>query len=135
MPETDLKAKRPRVARNAGLDEVLATWVLQCQAKRVAVTGELIKTKAKALAARLGLSEDQSNYSNGWLRRFQERNGLKCFRVHGESGSADQDSLDAALPSLRETIAGYDKRDVFNMDETGERTRIRLPYLCIVCMC
>src|SRR4051794_17584276 len=58
MTETDLAAKRPRVAHHPQLEEALATWVLQCQAKNVALTGEIIKVKAKCFADRLGLAED-----------------------------------------------------------------------------
>lgn len=39
--------------------------------------------------------------------------------MQGESGSADNEAITQALPDLKETIARFHPRDVFNMDETG----------------
>src|SRR4051812_32784101 len=55
MNEADLEAKCPCVAQHPELEEALTTWVLQKQARNVAITGNLIKTKAGDFANRLNI--------------------------------------------------------------------------------
>ena len=93
-------------------------WVLQCESRRVAVTGSLIKAKAKKFSKQLEITERE--FSNGRLQRFQQRNQLRCIKSHGESGSADTAGMKQAIPTLQNTIQGYQLRDIYNMDETGE---------------
>ena len=107
LGEADLDAKRPRVARNTQVEETLATWVLQCQTRRVGLSGELIKVKAKNFAEPLGILKDAINISDGWKQRFQERNKLSCIKINGESGSAYHEAIDGTLPGLRALIAQY----------------------------
>ena len=45
MTDTELSAKRPRVAQNPKLEEDLSTWTVQCQTRNVALTGEVIEVK------------------------------------------------------------------------------------------
>ena len=96
LGEADLAAKRPRVAKNPQLEEVLATWILQCQTRRVGLSRELIKVKAKSVAERLGIPKDAVKIFDGWKQRFQERNKLLCIKIHSESGLADQEVIDGA---------------------------------------
>ena len=46
MIDTELSAKRYRVAQNPKLGDALSTWVVQCQTRNVALTGEIITAKA-----------------------------------------------------------------------------------------
>lgn len=39
--------------------------------------------------------------------------------MHGESGSVDQEAVQAAITHIQQTIAEFDPNDVYNMDETG----------------
>ena len=119
MTEQELKSKRPRSSAFPVLEEALVMWILQCQYRRVALSSELIKVKARKFAKDLGIDEDQCDFSNGWLFRFQQRHKLRSFKLHGESGSANMAALEAALPDLQKAIAEYSPDDVYNMDETG----------------
>lgn len=118
MSAADLDAKRPRVATNPQLEEALALWILQCQNRNVALTSHLIKVKGQSFADRLGI-QNHIEFSNGWLHKFQQRHTLKSFKSHGESGSADLQALEHAMPQLQNVIAGYDLANIYNMDETG----------------
>ncbi|CEG45541.1 DNA-binding centromere protein B (CENP-B) [Plasmopara halstedii] len=100
MLNVEISAKWPRVTHHPQLDEALATWT-------------------NVFAGRLGLRNNASKYSNGWLQRFEERNKSRRICIHGESGAADQAVVDAVLPALLAVIARYELKDVFNMDETG----------------
>ena len=118
MTPTSLSAKRPRISQHPQLDEALLFWVLQCESRRVAVTGSLIKAKAKKFSEQMGITERE--FSNGWLQRFQQRNQLRCTKSHGESGSADTAGMEQAISILQNTIQDHQLRDIHNMDETGE---------------
>ena len=115
---TSFSAKRTGISQHPQLDEALLFWVLQCESRRVAVTGSLIKAKAKKFSEQLGITERE--FSNGWLQRFQQRNQLRCIKSHGESGSADTAGMEQAISILQNTIQDYQLRDIYNMDETGE---------------
>ena len=119
LGEADLAAKHPRFAKNPQLEEALATWVRQCQTRRFGLSGELSKVKAKKFAERLGIPKDAAKISDGWKQHFQERNKLRCIKIHGESGSADQEAIDGALLGLRAPIAQYPQKDVYKLDKIG----------------
>ncbi|ETV76871.1 hypothetical protein H257_09309 [Aphanomyces astaci] len=44
----------------------------------------MIKRKGQLLARELNV-DDSVRFSNGWLHRFQQRNTLKMYRMHGEA--------------------------------------------------
>ena len=119
MDTTNLSAKRPRTVQHPAVEEAVAFWVLQCQHRGVALTGDLIRAKAQTFAGSMSVSEENIRSSNGWLHKFQQRHKLRAVRIHGESGSADMGALEEGLPHLKAVVAGYTPRDVYNMDETG----------------
>ena len=118
MIDTELSSKLPRVAQNPKLEKAFSTWVVQCQTRNVALTGEIIKVKAKVLSERLHLPEGTIKFSSGWLQRLQKRDKLRSIGIHGESVSANEKVMGESFPSLRAVIARYEPQDVFNMDET-----------------
>ncbi|CAG8605068.1 406_t:CDS:2, partial [Gigaspora rosea] len=61
--------------------------------------------KAAYFAKALSLPDNELKFSNGWIRQFKKRNGLRNFKLHGEAGS--------------NIIQSYALNDVFNADETG----------------
>src|SRR5690349_1822669 len=52
--EATLNNKRQRQLVSPQVDEALANWVFQCQTMQIALTGELIREKAKRFAELLG---------------------------------------------------------------------------------
>lgn len=120
MSEQELQSKRPRTAAFPLLEEALVMWIVQCQFRRVAISCDIIKVKARKFAKDLGIDDDQIEFSNGWLFKFQQRHKLRSFKLHGEGGSVDLSALEAALPDLKREIAKYSPEDVYNMDETGK---------------
>ena len=68
----------------------------------------------------LNIPNDQyPSFSNGWLHAFKERNGLKRYCSHGESGDAEMEGIEEKLKDIRSKIAEYNAEDVYNFDETG----------------
>ncbi|RWR99144.1 Pdc2p-like protein, partial [Dinothrombium tinctorium] len=79
----------------------------------------MIVAKGRKLAQEMKINEDELSFSSGWLSCFKKRNGIKIYRVCGESGSIDNQQVAESLPILIETISQFDKSDIFNIDETA----------------
>lgn len=93
MNSTELTAKRVNDVVNKELDETLAAWVLKCQQAGAALTGLLIIQKGETLAETM---QPAPSFSHGWLYNFLVRHKLQGVKMHGESGSVDQEALQAA---------------------------------------
>ena len=62
--------------------------------------------------------DDWLKLSNGWLKCFKDRNGLKEMRQHGEAASARVETMERERKRVQELIGKYryELRDIFNMD-------------------
>jgi hypothetical protein len=73
---------------------------------------------AKTSAIKKGITSFKA--SNGWFKKFKNRESLNISAVSGESNSADQilteDWIERKLPLL---IKNYKPEDIFNGDEFG----------------
>lgn len=116
MSCSELTAKRVNDVTNKELEDTLAAWVLTCQRAGAALTSLLIMQKGRDLAETM---QPAPAFSPGWLQKFLLRHKLASVMMSGESGSVDQEVVQAALPSLQRRIAEFDPNDVYNMDETG----------------
>ena len=125
MDPSSLNAKRQRLVQHPILEEAVSLWVLQCQHRRVIITGDIICAKAHRLAQLLGTPDDAITFSHGWLHKFQQRHMLRAINFYGESGSVDVEAMNKALPDVKKVIAEYALCDVYNMDETGK--------FCLLC--
>uniref|UniRef100_A0AAV1TQD4 HTH CENPB-type domain-containing protein n=1 Tax=Peronospora matthiolae TaxID=2874970 RepID=A0AAV1TQD4_9STRA len=120
MSPSELSAKRPRSVQHPALKEAVALWILQCQHRGVALSGDLTCAKAARFAASMDIPDGSIKFAYGWLYKFQQRHKLRAVRIHGESDSADVAGIEAALPELQAAVAKFAPRDVYNMDETGK---------------
>ena len=75
--------------------------------------------KARDFASHLGITEGEITFSKGWLRQFKERHNVKRIRMHGESGSVDEQAIEETIADLRHLLNRYAWNDIYNMDETG----------------
>nr|CCA26566.1 putative CENPB/ARS binding proteinlike protein [Albugo laibachii Nc14] len=99
---------------------LLANWVMHCQSKRVILSGDLIKAKAKRFATLSGVQDDQLlSFSNGWLQAFHNRHSFRHMSAHGESGSVNTGAIPAQRDAIREHLKGVSLAEIDNMDETG----------------
>ena len=116
----DDSKKRLRTVQYPELEEALRYWVLQCENKRVAISGALIQEQARRFASKFNIPEDEMpKFSVGWLVKFQQRHNLRSVKLCGESGSADEQAIRDHLPGIIEEVKKYRHCDVFNMHETG----------------
>jgi len=118
--DSEIHAKKHRAVNFPLLEKALANWVLQCQSRNVKLKGDLIVEKAKKLLILSGVDEkDHPKFSNGWLEKFQKRNKFKSIKSYGESGSVNMDIVETGRTKLKEITSKYERKNIFNMDETG----------------
>jgi hypothetical protein len=101
------------------LDKALQIWTSQAVATGLPLTDMILQQKGLELAQMLNINEDQIKFSNGWVWRFKQRNGLKNVKFSGEANSAPIETLPEERIRLRALLAKYNKEDVYNADETG----------------
>jgi hypothetical protein len=114
----DASLKKARTVKCEVIETSTVNWVLQMQHRRISISGDMIKAKARDFARLLG-AEEELKCSNGWLEKFQKRNGFRRWHIHGESGDAQMEGIEGRLEEIRAKIAGYELEKVYNMDETG----------------
>ncbi len=111
-------AKRQRTVKYPLMETTLYQWFLTYQ-DQVNMSGDLTKEKAAYFLAELYLGHRAFEFSNGWLEAFKNCRGIKSYRRYGESGSANMAVIEESLPQIRLTLDQYERRDIYNMDETG----------------
>jgi hypothetical protein len=97
-------------------------WVSKAMSDGILLTGEVLRQKWNTFADLAGIPNDERlKLSNGWLGRFKDRNGLRQMKRHGEAASSNVETVRSERKRLQDLIgeAGYELRDVFNMDESG----------------
>ncbi|EGZ22368.1 hypothetical protein PHYSODRAFT_488495 [Phytophthora sojae] len=75
--------------------------------------------KAHELVQRLCIDATQLRLSNGWLRSFKKRNGIRSHTLHGEGGAVESDEVRDARLKLQELVAEVTPENVFNFDKTA----------------
>ncbi|KFD68160.1 hypothetical protein M514_19642 [Trichuris suis] len=88
--------KTVKDGKSSELNKVLITWLKLRLSEGVELSGDLVREQARLNHKELGLNY-QCDYSNGWLRRFKQRHGLKLRAVHGERRSADREAAAASV--------------------------------------
>ncbi|XP_035206673.1 jerky protein homolog [Stegodyphus dumicola] len=81
----------------------------------------MIVEKAKKFGQDLGVAESECNYSDGWLRNFKFRHGIRRLDVTGETLSANQNSAEKYKDEFEKIVADNDltPEQIYNADETG----------------
>ncbi len=110
-------AKQQRTVKYPLMEIALYRWFLTYQ-DQVNMSGDLTKEKVAHFLAELYRSHGAFEFSNGWLESFKNRRGIKSYRRFGESGSANMAVIEESLPYIRLTLDQYERRDIYNMDET-----------------
>ncbi len=97
------------------------------------MSGDLTKEKATYFLAELYLGHGAFEFSNGWLEAFKNCRGIKSYRRFGEFRSANMDVIEESLPQIRLTLNQYERRDIYNMDETGlfYRMQVSAAWYCM----
>lgn len=118
------KTVRATKGQSHALEVALYQWVCDMFNKRINLSHAIIRQKAYRLQDTLNAQPQSSTtsslkFSDGWVSNFKHRWKLRTVKSHGEEGDADVSAVAEVLPSLRDTLASYDRRDRFNADECG----------------
>ena len=93
--------KRFRLGEYTYIEEALFKWFTSARSAGVPIIGPVLATKAESLAEKLGRINFRA--SNGFIERFEERRGIVCKNVCGESNTVDCEIVQSwkeKLPSL-----------------------------------
>ena len=89
--------------------------------ERLTVTGDLIRTAASQIWARMPEFKDKEEpkWSEGWLHRFKQRYNIRKRIKYGESGSVDVAGAQEQLKEVQVVVHNYDAQDIYNADEAA----------------
>ncbi|XP_035212156.1 jerky protein homolog [Stegodyphus dumicola] len=115
--------KKPKLEQ---LDSVLFKWFSAVRSEGKPVTGPMIVEKAKKFGQDLGVAESECNYSDGWLRNFKFRHGIRRLDVTGEKiYNADETGLLwRCLPTS--TLAGGGEKAAKGLKKNKDRLTVLL---------
>lgn len=111
------KSKRLRTSKYENLESELPRWFKNVRAKNVALSGPIIREKAKKIAESLQILDFA--FSDGWFARFKKRHNITSQKVCGEANKVSEETADEWIKNFSIILQNYDADDVFNMDESG----------------
>ena len=97
------------------MNEALYKWFCIACSKNIFPGGPELTEKAKEIAIKLGKPNFKG--SRGWLDKWK-----KCFKelkICGGSGNVEGATVESWKERLPEIVQGYEKDDIWNMDEMG----------------
>ena len=101
-------------------NEYLWKWYVPCRQSNVPVSGPMLQEEALIISERLGGNSVGFTASNGWLSKWKKRYNISEMKVAGEEGDVSQETLSSWDEHSRELMRGYESRNVWNIDETGQ---------------
>ena len=100
------------------VDRVVLERYKKCESQHVPISGPLIMREADRVAKRLNITTFRA--IKGWLNRFQARHQIAHKIRSGEGVDVDKDVVRKwKETSLPEQLKGYDRKNIFNMDESA----------------
>ncbi|XP_060570902.1 tigger transposable element-derived protein 6-like [Ruditapes philippinarum] len=113
---------RKRLCKRSPVEDInnlMWEWFQNVMKQGVRISGPMLQEKALMYAKELRISEADFKASKGWLNRFRDRHNISFQTVCGESGSVSSETVQQWKDKVPDMIKGYDKCDIYNMDETG----------------
>jgi len=98
------------------LDQQLSSFVKKANQVNLPISLSLIQSVARENA-----NDAHENFkaSIGFFDKFRKRHSIKRQRLHGEAGSVDDERIKKWIIENSSQLLLYDKKDVYNCDETG----------------
>ena len=114
-------SKESKSLKTSSLEELetsLSAWFKQACTTNASTDGPQLKEKAKHVATHLGI--DGFRASDGWIYSFKKIHNLVYKTMLGESAIVNPKTVtDWKSKELSKIINGYQRKDMFNVDETG----------------
>lgn len=112
------KRKRMRLPKYAQVDKCLFYWFRQIRDRDLPVTGDMLLVKAEFFNKEIGGDPDWKP-SNGFLRSFKNRYGIKSKQLTGEIASGDSEAAEEYARNFSEENQEFDDDCQYNADEFG----------------
>ncbi|XP_042911252.1 jerky protein homolog-like [Parasteatoda tepidariorum] len=109
--------KSMKAATNKDLESAVFMWFLQQRSLGNPISGPILCGKAKILAEKLGYLSFKA--SNGWLRNFKSRHGIRELDLSGEKLSEDTKAAEEFTEKFKAITASYVSDFLYNADDTG----------------
>lgn len=113
---------RARKVLSSPVERATFAWFSLMEEKSTTGADDVLYSIAERFYACLPRAPEskEHHFSKGWVAGFKKRYGIKGFVHHGESASANNaEETKVRIQEIKDKIATYNPRDVFNMDETG----------------
>ena len=114
----NVKRQKLKSGNHKLMEQAICNWFLNMRSQNVPLSASMIQEKAVIFAKELNTENFQA--SDGWLRRWKERNNISFKTVSGESKSVTPEMVNAwsetSLPTL---LSNYDLKDIYNAGEFG----------------
>ena len=103
------------------LEAALFDWVVTMEYEKLTVTGDLIRSAASQIWARMLEFKDREEprWSEGWLQGFKHRYNIRKRVKYGESGSVDVAGAQQRMKEVQVVVNDYDAKDIYNADEAA----------------
>lgn len=108
----------PRKGRHPELEEELLTFVRNARNGCIAVTTEMVQTKAREIARQRGLSAAVFKASKHWVQRFMKRSGLSLRRRTSICQRLPVD-FEEKLTSFQRYVIGLRRRHGYCLGQIG----------------
>ncbi|XP_066252153.1 tigger transposable element-derived protein 4-like [Euwallacea similis] len=99
------------------IDKMCCDWFAKARNKNIPISDQLIKTKAKEFAEKLGYRNFYA--SDGWLQKWRKRYNISFKSISGESADVNQEDIEKFTENVSSMLDGYRPEDIFNADESG----------------
>ena len=113
----NVKRQKLRTWNHETLETTVFKWFLSLRSQNVPLSGAIIQEKASQYVKELSIENFKA--SDGWLRRWKERNNVTFKTISGESNSVTPEMVNAwsetSLPTL---VYNYDLKDIYNADDS-----------------
>lgn len=106
-----------RSSEYADINRALYEWYCLACSKNFYPSGPQLIEKGHQIASALGKNSFKG--TNGWFEKWKSRYNIRQFSVCGESGDVSGDTISSWKEKLPELLEGYNKKDIYNLDETG----------------
>ena len=106
---SDRKRQR-KLTGNEDINTLVWKWFQDATARRINVSGPLIKEKALKFAEDLGIASFKA--SNGWLDSFRHRHNIVAGTLSGERGDVSDTAVEDWKSKLPVVCDGYAPKDL-----------------------
>uniref|UniRef100_A0A1B6HRW3 HTH CENPB-type domain-containing protein n=1 Tax=Homalodisca liturata TaxID=320908 RepID=A0A1B6HRW3_9HEMI len=104
-------------AKSEPIENAVFTWFLQQRSSGQPISGQILCEKARMFSEKMGVTDFKA--SQGWLRNFKSRHGIRELDVAGEKLSADREAAIKFVETFKQETKHYDPELVYNAEKSG----------------